>query len=53
MLALEPQYEMVTLEQYESLSDDVRAEVFDGQIFYMSSQTQVHQAILLTISRET
>ena len=46
MLALEPQYEMVTLEQYESLSDDVRAEVFDGQIFYMASPSQMHQTIL-------
>ncbi len=46
MLALEPQYEMVTLEQYESFSDDVRAEVFDGQIFYMASPSQMHQTIL-------
>ena len=37
---------MVTLEQYESLSDDVRAEVFDGQIFYMASPSQMHQTIL-------
>ena len=53
MPTLQTQLPITTLEQYEALPEHVRAEVFDGQIFYMSSQTQVHQAILLTISRET
>lgn len=31
---------------YYALPDDVRAEVFDGQIFYMASPSQAHQTIL-------
>lgn len=39
------QQESTTLEQYESLPEDVRVEVFDGQIYYMASPSQDHQII--------
>ncbi|MBD5444020.1 MAG: Uma2 family endonuclease [Lachnospiraceae bacterium] len=45
MPALQPQPQITTLEQYESLPEDIRAEVFDGQIYYMSSPSQDHQTI--------
>ena len=45
MPALQPQPQITTLEQYEALPEDTRAEVFDGQIYYMSSPSQDHQAI--------
>ncbi len=38
------------MNEYESLSDDVRAEVFDGQIYYMASPSQDHQTLLLELS---
>lgn len=47
MPALQPQLHITSLEQYETLPEDVRAEVFDGQIYYMSSPSQIHQSILL------
>lgn len=40
------QPERVTLEQYETLPEDTKAEVFDGQISYMASPSQIHQALL-------
>lgn len=45
MPALQPQPEITTLEQYEALPEDTRAEVFDGQIYLMSSPSQDHQTI--------
>lgn len=50
MSALQPQPEITSLEQYEALPEDVRAEVFDGQIYYMASPSQIHQSILLELS---
>ena len=41
----EPQPQITTLEQYEALPEDARAEVFDGQIYYMSSLSQDHQTL--------
>ncbi len=37
---------ITTLEEYENLPGDIRAEVFDGQIYYMASPSQEHQTIL-------
>lgn len=39
------QQRLTTLEEYEGLPEDIRAEVFDGQIQYMASPSQVHQDI--------
>lgn len=39
------QQQFTTLEQYEALPEDIRAEVFDGQIYYMASPSQNHQTI--------
>lgn len=50
MSALQQQLQITSLEQYESLPEDVRAEVFDGQIFYMSSPSQDHQTISMELS---
>ena len=46
MPALQPQPEIITLEQYEALPEDVRAEVFDGVLYNMASPSQIHQTIL-------
>lgn len=35
MPALHSQPKIVTLDQYEALLEDIRAEVFDGQIYYI------------------
>lgn len=43
--ALQSQTEIISLEQYEALPEDIRAEVFDGQIYYMASPSQEHQTI--------
>ena len=46
MPALKPQSEVFTMEQYEALPNDVRAEVFDGVLYNMASPSQIHQTIL-------
>ncbi len=43
---LSPKQEIITLEEYDSLPENTRAEVFDGRIQYMASPSQAHQAIL-------
>lgn len=50
MPALQPQPQLITLEQYEALPDDQRVEVFDGVIYDMSSPSQIHQAISMQLS---
>lgn len=45
MPALQAQSELITLEQYEALPEDNRAEVFDGIIYAMASPSQDHQTI--------
>lgn len=44
--ALQPQPEIITLEQYEALPEEKRIEVFDGIIYDMVSPSQIHQTIL-------
>jgi Uncharacterized protein conserved in cyanobacteria len=46
MPLLQPQTETVTLEQYETLPENTRAEVFDGVIYNMANPSQNHQTIL-------
>ncbi len=48
--ALQPQPETITLEQYEALPEEKRAEVFDGIVYDMASPSQIHQSILLELS---
>lgn len=50
MMAVQPQQNSITLEQYEALPEEDRAEVFDGQIYYMASPSQEHQAISMELS---
>lgn len=50
MPALQSQPELVTLEQYESLPEDKRAEVFDGIFCDMASPSQDHQTISMELS---
>lgn len=44
------QPQIVSLEQYEALPEDIRAEVFDGQLYYMASPSQDHQTISMELS---
>lgn len=48
--ALQPQPETITLEQYETLPEEKRVEVFDGIIYDMASPSQIHQAISMQLS---
>ena len=47
-MPLPPQ--LITIEDYESLPEDTRAEIFDGQIHCMAGPSQTHQTILLELS---
>ena len=49
MSASLPSPTLTTLEEYEAFPEDIRAEVFDGQIYYMASPSQIHQSILLEL----
>ena len=48
MPALQPQ--LTSLEQYEALPENIRAEIFDGQIYYLASPPQEHQTISMELS---
>jgi len=43
---LQPQPEIITLEQYEALPEEKRAEVFEGIVYDMASPSQIHQMLL-------
>ncbi|MCD8223675.1 MAG: Uma2 family endonuclease [Clostridiales bacterium] len=52
MPTLQPQPEIMTLEQYEDLPEDERVEVFDGIAYNMAGPSEIHQTIsteLITI----
>lgn len=50
MPLLQSQPETITLEMYENLPEDRRAEVFDGAIYDMASPSQIHQALSMQLS---
>lgn len=50
MLAVQPQVNLMTLEQYEALPADKRVEVFEGIIYDMASPSQTHQTISIELS---
>ena len=50
MPALQPQPEIITLEQYEALPEDKRVEVFDGVVYDMANPSQEHQTISMKLS---
>lgn len=45
MPVLQPQSGTITLEQYETLPEEERAEIFDGVICDMASPSEIHQTI--------
>lgn len=45
-----PQQHNTTIEEYESLPENIRAEVFEGRLQYMAGPSQMHQTILLELS---
>lgn len=46
MEALQPQSQGMTLEQYESLPENHRVEVYNGTAYNMASPSQIHQELL-------
>ena len=46
MPALQSINNTITLEEYEALPENTRAEVFDGVLYNMSSPSQTHQTLL-------
>ena len=46
-----PQQKSYSVEDVLSLPEGVRAELIDGQLYYMSPPTRKHQKILLSLSR--
>lgn len=50
MPALQQNPEIISLEQYESLPEDKRVEVFDSVIYDMASPSQIHQSISMQLS---
>ena len=50
MDAVQVQPKTITLEQYEALPEDVRVEVFEGEIYDMASPSLNHQTISMELS---
>ncbi|MBP3468156.1 MAG: Uma2 family endonuclease [Lachnospiraceae bacterium] len=46
-----PQEKLYTIEDIYNLPEGTRAELIDGQIYYMAPPTRKHQQILLSLSR--
>ena len=47
-----PKQKTYTIEDIYALADGERAELIDGQIFYMAPPTRTHQRIVLSLSRK-
>lgn len=41
-----PERQIYTVEDYYNMSEDIRAEIIDGQIYYQDAPSRVHQEIL-------
>ena len=50
MPAVQPQLNIITLEEYENIPEDKRVEVFDGVIYDMSSPSQIHQTVSMELA---
>jgi len=48
--ALQSQPEIITIEQYEALPENRRAEIFEGVIYDMASPSQIHQTLSMELS---
>ena len=48
--ALQPQQEIITLEQYEALPENRRVEVFENVAYDMASPSQIHQTLSMELS---
>lgn len=40
-----------TEEDYHNLPENIRAELIDGQLYYMSALSRIHQRSLMTLSK--
>lgn len=49
---LEQEQKLYTTEDIEALPEQMRAELIDGQIYYMSSPSRIHQALLAELFME-
>lgn len=47
-----PQIQTCTEDDYYALPEDIRAELIDGQIYYMAAPSRIHQKILNFLSTE-
>lgn len=48
--SLQLQLEMITLEQYETLPENRRVEVFENVVYDMASPSQIHQTLSMELS---
>lgn len=48
--ALQPQLEIITLEQYEALPENRRVEVYNDVVYDMASPSQIHQTLSMELS---
>ena len=53
-ISMEPAFaqpEIHTEEDYNNLPENIRAELINGQLYYMSAPSRIHQKILMTLSK--